>query len=169
MLMVAVSLVGRSVNGKRRWLGVGSFSFQPTEFAKIALIIMLAYFITKKGDNINHLKTALKVVYLTIPIAAIVAANNLSSGIILVGIGFVMLFVACRIKWPFYGIAAGAIGLLAGAGPIGKVLVQIKVLQPYQYRRIEAWLNPELDPEGKASRYSRGCMLLVLVVFLVRA
>ena len=55
VLMVAVSLVGRSVNGKRRWLGVGSFSFQPTEFAKIALIIMLAYFITKKGDNINHL------------------------------------------------------------------------------------------------------------------
>lgn len=71
--------------------GVGSFSFQPTEFAKIALIIMLAYFITKKADNIIHIKTALKVVYLTIPIAAIVAANNLSSGIILVGIGFVML------------------------------------------------------------------------------
>ena len=65
MLMVAVSFVGRLVNGKRRWLGVGSFSFQPTEFAKIALIIMLAYFITKKGDNINHLKAALKVVYLT--------------------------------------------------------------------------------------------------------
>lgn len=156
VLMVAVSLVGRSVNGKRRWLGVGSFSFQPTEFAKIALIIMLAYFITKKGDNINHLKTALKVVYLTIPIAVIVAANNLSSGIILVGIGFVMLFVACRIKWPFYGIAAGAIGLLAGAGPIGKILVQIKVLQPYQYRRIEAWLNPELDPEGKSFQVLQG-------------
>ena len=80
VLMVAVSLVGRSVNGKRRWLGVGSFSFQPTEFAKIALIIMLAYFITKKGDNINHLKTALKVVYLTIPIAVIVAALPLCNG-----------------------------------------------------------------------------------------
>ncbi len=156
VLMVAVSFVGRAVNGKRRWLGVGPFSFQPTEFAKIALIIMLAYFITKKGDNINHLKTAMKVIYLTVPIAVIVAANNLSSGIILIGIGFVMLFVACRIKWPFYGIAMGGIGLLAGAGPIGKILVQIRLLQPYQYRRIEAWLNPELDPEGKSFQVLQG-------------
>ena len=46
--------------------------------------------------------------------------------------------------------------VLAGAGPIGKVLVQIKVLQPYQYRRIEAWLNPELDPEGKSFQVLQG-------------
>ena len=129
-LMIAVSLVGRAVNGKRRWLGVGPFSFQPTEFAKIALIIMLASYITVKGD--------------------------LSSGIILVGIGFVMLFVACKIKWPFYSLAALAMGILAGAGPIGKALMQIKLLQPYQYRRIEAWLNPELDPEGKSFQVLQG-------------
>lgn len=55
-LMIAVSLVGRAVNGKRRWLGVGPFSFQPTEFAKIALIIMLASYITVKGDKINQWK-----------------------------------------------------------------------------------------------------------------
>ena len=156
VLMIAVSFVGRAVNGKRRWLGVGPFSFQPTEFAKIALIIVLAYYITKKGDKINHLKPAMRVVYYTVPIAVIVAANNLSSGIILIGIGFVMLFVACEIKWPFYTMAAGAIGVLSGAGPIGKILVQIKVLQPYQYRRIEAWLNPELDPEGKSFQVLQG-------------
>ncbi len=156
VLMIAVSLVGRAVNGKRRWLGVGPLSFQPTEFAKIALIIMLAAYITAKGDQINHIKTARWVIALTLPIAGLVAANNLSSGIILVGIGFVMLFVACRIKWPFYGIALSGIGLLAGAGPIGKILVQIKLLQPYQYRRIEAWLNPELDPEGKSFQVLQG-------------
>ncbi len=156
VLMIAVSLVGRAVNGKRRWLGVGPLSFQPTEFAKIALIIMLAAYITVKGEQINHIKTAKWVVVLTLPISGLVAANNLSSGIILVGIGFVMLFVACKIKWPFYGVALSGIGLLAGAGPIGKILVQIKVLQPYQYRRIEAWLNPELDPEGKSFQVLQG-------------
>ena len=47
-------------------------------------------------------------------------------------------------------------GILAGAGPIGKALMQIKLLQPYQYRRIEAWLNPELDPEGKSFQVLQG-------------
>ena len=67
-----------------------------------------------------------------------------------------MLFVACKIKWPFYSLAALAMGILAGAGPIGKALMQIKLLQPYQYRRIEAWLNPELDPEGKSFQVLQG-------------
>lgn len=155
-LMIAVSLVGRAVNGKRRWLGVGPFSFQPTEFAKIALIIMLASYITVKGDKINQWKYMRNVTFMTLPIAGLVAANNLSSGIILVGIGFVMLFVACKIKWPFYSLAALAMGILADAGPIGKALMQIKLLQPYQYRRIEAWLNPELDPEGKSFQVLQG-------------
>ena len=155
-LMIAVSLVGRAVNGKRRWLGVGPFSFQPTEFAKIALIIMLASYITVKGDKINQWKYMRNVTFMTLPIAGLVAANNLSSGIILVGICFVMLFVACKIKWPFYSLAALAMGILAGAGPIGKALMQIKLLQPYQYRRIEAWLNPELDPEGKSFQVLQG-------------
>uniref|UniRef100_UPI003FEFAF28 FtsW/RodA/SpoVE family cell cycle protein n=1 Tax=Enterocloster sp. TaxID=2719315 RepID=UPI003FEFAF28 len=131
-LMIAVSLVGRAVNGKRRWLGVGPFSFQPTEFAKIALIIMLASYITVKGDKINQWKYMRNVTIMTLPIAGLVAANNLSSGIILVGIGFVMLFVACKIKWPFYSLAALAMGILAGAGPIGKALMQIKLLQSIQ-------------------------------------
>lgn len=156
VLMIAVTLFGRAVNGKRRWLGIGPLSFQPTEFAKIALIVMLAAFITAKGDKINQWKTARWVIVFALPISGLVAANNLSSGIILAGIAFVMLFVACKIKWPFYGIALSGIGLLAGAGPIGKLLVQIRLLQPYQYRRIEAWLNPELDPEGKSFQVLQG-------------
>ena len=66
------------------------------------------------------------------------------------------MFVACKIKWPFYSLAALAMGILAGAGPIGKALMQIKLFQPYQYRRIEAWLNPELDPEGKSFQVLQG-------------
>ena len=53
VLMIAVSLVGREVNGKKRWLGVGSFSFQPREVVKITLIVYLAVLITKMGSEIN--------------------------------------------------------------------------------------------------------------------
>lgn len=156
ILMIAVSIVGREVNGKKRWLGVGSVSFQPTEFVKIALIVMLAAIITVLGNKINELKSALSIVFLTLPIAALVGMNNLSSGIIVCGIAFVMLFVACKIKWPFFGIGFLGLGVLAGAGPIGRALVQIKLLQPYQYRRIEAWLNPESDPTDKGFQVLQG-------------
>lgn len=146
VLMIAVSLVGKKVNGKRRWLGVGGASFQPTEFVKIALIVVLAALIAQMGYKINERRSMFLVVGMTVPIAGIVAANNLSSGIIIVGIAFVMMFVACKKKWPFYacGVLAG-IGFVT-AGPLAIFLEKIKLLKPYQLSRIHVWLNPEAYP-----------------------
>lgn len=146
VLMIAVSLFGRKVNGKRRWLGVGSFSFQPTEFVKIALIIMLAAMIVQMGRNINTRNGVLAVILTTLPIAGIVAANNLSSGIIIVGIAFVMLFVACKKKWPFFACGFAGAGLLAFAGPVATFLEKAKILHDYQLSRILVWLEPEAYP-----------------------
>ena len=117
---------------------------------------MLAAVITKLGGKINQWAVMGKVFLLAVAIGAIVAANNLSTGIILVGIGFVMLFVACKVKWPFFLAGGGALGILMTAGPLGKFLLNIHVLKPYQYNRIEAWLNPELDPEGKSFQILQG-------------
>lgn len=156
ILMIAVSFVGREVNGKRRWLAIGPLSFQPTEFVKIALIVMLAATITTMGIKINKWRNMGYVVAMTLPIAGLVAMNNLSSGIIVCGIAFVMLFVACKVKWPFFTIGALGLGTLAFAGPIGKFLMTIKLLQPYQFRRIEAWLNPESDPTDKGFQVLQG-------------
>lgn len=156
VLMVAVSMFGREVNGKRRWLLIGSISFQPTEFVKIALIVMLAASITTMGMKINKWRNMGYVVGLTIPLAGLVAMNNLSSGIIVCGIAFVMLFVACKVKWPFFTIGAVGVGVLAFAGPIGQFLMAVRLLQPYQFRRIEAWLNPESDPTDKGFQVLQG-------------
>lgn len=156
ILMIIVTLVGREVNGKKRWLDIGPIGFQPSEFAKIALIIMLAAVITKLGGKINRWAVMGKVFLLAVAIGAIVAVNNLSTGIILVGIGFVMLFVACEVKWPFFLAGGGALGILMTAGPLGKFLLNIHILKPYQYNRIVAWLNPELDPEGKSFQTLQG-------------
>ncbi|MDO4267312.1 MAG: putative peptidoglycan glycosyltransferase FtsW [Eubacteriales bacterium] len=143
VLMVAVSLFGKRVNGKRRWLGVGSLSFQPTEFVKIALIVFLAVFITYMGNKINSWRAMGVVCGLALPIAGIVAANNLSSGIIIAGIAFVMLFVACRKKWPFFLCGGLALSSIFVAGPLAIFLEKIKLLQPYQLERIHVWLDPE--------------------------
>ena len=146
ILMIAVSIIGIEVNGKKRWLGVGSARFQPTEFVKIALIVLLATVITQMGKNINQWKAMGLVMGLTLPIAGIVAANNLSSGIIIVGIAFVMLFIACKKKWPF--VLCGGLGglVIVTAGPLAIFLEKIGLLQPYQLNRIHVWLSPESYP-----------------------
>ena len=146
VLMIAVSIFGREVNGKKRWLGVGPVSFQPTEFVKIALIVLLAAVITQMGKKIDNWKNMAAVMALTLPIAGIVAANNLSSGIIIVGIAFVMLFVACTKKWPFIACAGVGAAAIAAAGPLATFLEKIKLLKPYQLKRIHVWLDPEAYP-----------------------
>lgn len=156
VLMIAVSIFGREVNGKKRWLGIGNASFQPTEFVKIALIVLLAVVITKMGSKINQWSGMLLVAGLTLPIAGIVAANNLSSGIIIVGIAFVMVFVASRKKLLFFG--CGALGALvfATAGPLAFFLEKIKLLKPYQLERIHVWLDPEAYPRDGGFQVLQG-------------
>ncbi len=143
VLMIAVSIVGREVNGKKRWLGVGPLSFQPTEFVKIALIVCLSVAITHYGKRINQFKTMAFVAGLAMPLAFLVTLNNLSSGIIIVGIVFVMLFVASNKKLIFAGCVALAGLVLAFAGQIGAALTSIGLLHDYQLNRINVWLNPE--------------------------
>lgn len=146
VLMIAVSLVGKEVNGKKRWLGVGSLSFQPTEFVKIALIVMLAAVIVQMGSKINNMRNIIAVGVLATPIAGIVAANNLSSGIIIMGIAFVMLFVACRKSTLFYGLAALGVTVVATAGYWVNAIEKVGILKAYQLSRIHVWLDPEAYP-----------------------
>ena len=142
-MMIAVSFVGRRVNGKRRWLGVGPLSFQPTELVKITIIVSVAALLVKLGRDVDRPAGIARIAMVVLPLAAIVAANNLSSGIIIAGIGFVMLFVASRKKlWYFLVMAAGGL-VIAFAPQIGNGLRAIHLLKPYQLIRINVWKNPE--------------------------
>ena len=142
-MMIAVSFVGRRVNGKRRWLGVGPLSFQPTELVKITIIVSVAVLLVKLGRDVDRPAGIARIAMVVLPLAAIVAANKLSSGIIIAGIGFVMLFVASRKKlWYFLVMAAGGL-VIAFAPQIGNGLRAIHLLKPYQLSRINVWKNPE--------------------------
>ena len=142
-MMIAVSFVGRRVNGKRRWLGVGPLSFQPTELVKITIIVSVAVLLVKLGRDVDRPAGIARIAMVVLPLAAIVAANNLISGIIIAGIGFVMLFVASRKKlWYFLVMAAGGL-VIAFAPQIGNGLRAIHLLKPYQLSRINVWKNPE--------------------------
>lgn len=155
-LMLAVSVVGREVNGKKRWLGVGSFSFQPTEFVKLALILFLSVYLVNMGKKINNWKGLAKVFALDLPIAMLVAHNNLSSGIILVGLVFVMSFVATR-SLSFHATLGGVTAAIVFfIRPLSSLFLKIGVLKPYQLTRILVWQNPERYPRDGGYQVLQG-------------
>lgn len=156
LMLLVYTPLGIEANGKKRWLGIGPVSFQPTEFVKIALIVMLSSMIVELGKNVNTKKGVTAICGVTLPIAAIVAANNLSSGIIIVGIAFVMLFVSCKKKWPFFACGLAAVGVLAFAGPVALALEKMKVLKDYQLGRILVWLEPEAFPSDGGYQVLQG-------------
>lgn len=147
MFLTMFTPLGIEANGKKRWLGVGGASFQPTELVKISLIMVLAVVISRLGLGINRKKSAGFVIALALPLALMVTANNLSSGIIICGIVFIMLFVACKIRWPFAACVAAGLLLLIFAPQLAEGMEMLHILKPYQVERIMVWRNPELFPQ----------------------
>ena len=94
VLCVAVLFIGRDINGSKRWIYFGSVSFQPSELAKIAVILYLATVICRHDKHLDSLKNIMKILLRIAPLFLVVAYENLSTGIIIAGIAFVMLFVA---------------------------------------------------------------------------
>ena len=124
VLCTAVIFVGTSAKGQSRWLRIGPIQFQPSEIAKIAVIIFLATIIYKTPKRIGEIMSLLKIMLLISPVLAVVAYNNLSTAIIILGIAVCMLFVASP-----------------------KYLLFI-LLASYRAERVMIWLHPEDYEKG---------------------
>ena len=133
LLSVAVLFIGDEINGSKRWLSLGPFSFQPSEFAKVALILFLAQMVTRNVKEIGKMRTMLKIMVMILPVVGLVGASNLSTAIIILGIGVILIFVAS----PKYGqfIFMGVLG-------IGFMAVFL-ALESYRLERLAIWRNPE--------------------------
>lgn len=156
IMMFLVMTVGIERNGQKRWLGIGGLSFQPTEFVKIALILYLAVVIVKLGKRVDQNEGLMAIAIRTFPIGAIVAVNNLSSGLIIMGIGFVMAFVASKKKAPF--IICAVIGLTAyfTAGPVVEFIYNKDPDIGYRLSRILVWQDPEAFASGGGYQVLQG-------------
>lgn len=146
LLLLGTMVMGVASHGQTRWIRIAGVQFQPTEPAKIALIVILATLISRYGYYIN--KSRYVKIYLAvaaIPTLLILQAN-LSSGIIMAGIAVFMLFVGCRIWWPFLAMGAAGLGALIFTKPLVTRWVlanNITGTSSYQFRRVLAWAMPE--------------------------
>ena len=143
-LLFITKFIGREVNGARRWIYItNSFSFQPAEAAKLAIILFLPFLLVKIGKNIRTLKATLTVASfgLLAFVLTYFFTDNLSTAIIILGITAGLIFLVSPYTKQML--------LLAGAGIIAVAilvffLVNFGGSSSFRIGRIRVWLNPEL-------------------------
>ena len=142
MAMVRFTPFGVTVNGARRWLKIG-IQFQPSEIAKIAIILIMPYLIMRMGKKLNTVRgvLALLAVGALQAFAAYIFTENLSTAVIIFGICAVIIFLAHPKTAPF--IIALAVAALTGIGALILMNRYIKSSKSFRMRRILAWLQPE--------------------------
>ena len=147
-LILIVYLQGQAIRGSKRWLNVGFFKFQPSEFGKVLLVLALAGFLAERSRRLHEPRTTLNVVGLAlIPIFLVFLQPDFGSALVYCAAVGAVLLVAGT-PWTHVGaLAAGAVALavlVLGVMPAAGV----PVLKKYQEKRLTGFLNPDSDPGG---------------------
>ena len=132
-LCVAVIFIGSESHGQARWIDLGPISFQPSEVAKVGLIVFMALLLELRAKQLDDWRNLARVFGLLLPVVGAVAYNNLSTAIIIAAISVCMIFVASPKYSHFLALGGVAIALaIAGIA-----------MFPYRLGRVDAWLHPE--------------------------
>ena len=157
LLSTAVLLFGQEINGSKRWLNLGPLSFQPSEFAKVSVVLFLTWQIERSHKRTDGFWFMCRTMLTLLPIVGLVGSNNLSTAIIILGIGVILIFAAS----PRY-IQFAALG---GAG-IGFIAIFLAA-ESYRLERLAIWREPE--NMKKDFRRSRDFTLSEAAAFLAEA
>ncbi len=161
LLLLVMTPLGEDHNsGAQRWLGLGFFSFQPSELAKLALVLTLARFMVTHEKEINSTHRfggnfKYGVLYpglLILAVGGLVAIEPHVSGLLIIAMigSGVMLMGGTRMKW-----ISGAVGVIAVAGLL------LILIFPHALARMDTWINIEdADPLGAAWQTLQGLMAI---------
>ena len=140
LILVLIPGIGIVRNGSRSWFGIGPFGIQPSEIAKIAMIIFVSKYLSKYNDYMDNIKEySLPILLLVLfCFLLILLEPDFGSGAILV-LSLVALIFTSKIKVSFF-VKIGFVGVLVVFGLI--------IAAPYRIARILAYLNPWSDPLG---------------------
>jgi rod shape determining protein RodA len=147
-LMILVLVTGAATRGSKRWVNVGFFKFQPSEFGKVLFVLVLAGFLADRRNFIQSVRTPLAAIgYAALPIMLVFFQPDIGTALVYAAALAAVLFVA-GVRWSHLGVLAtitvavalAVLWLLPAAG--------VNVLKPYQAQRLTGFTHPANDPRG---------------------
>ena len=140
LILVLIPGIGSIRNGSRSWFGIGSLGIQPSEFAKLGLIIYVAKYLANNRKIIKDVKKGVLPILLVIGVffVLIMLEPDFGTAMVIVLTLVVMIFIS-GVKLSFF-IKVGLLGILGIVGLI--------IIAPYRMERIVSFLNPWVDPLG---------------------
>lgn len=140
VLLVLVKVLGKTALGATRWIDLGFFQLQPSELAKLALILVLAKYLSDHYDEMEHIKHLLiSGLIMTVPLVLVFTQPDFGTAMVLFAIWVSMIVVTKAKK--IYLLGGAFAGLLVSP-------VVYSLLKDYQKKRIETFLDPSGDPLG---------------------
>ena len=148
LVIIPGNPIARSANNATRWLGVGSFRFQPSEIAKVAVVLYFSDSISRKKDKMRTTRYGIMPYALILGVLALLMMlePHLSGTVLILSAGAVLMLVG-GIRWIWAGAAVGFGGSVAALMMTGVI--------KYGQSRIAMWKNPFIDPRGDGYQLSQ--------------
>jgi rod shape determining protein RodA len=139
--LLYVLIMGAISHGAARWIDFGFFRFQPSEMAKLVMIIALAKYFSQKGEEMVTFQSfAVSLLYTLIPTVLILLQPDLGTALVLLAVWFGMILASQAKKIHIFGLMLVSFGIMP--------LVYQFLLKDYQKQRLLTFLNPATDPQG---------------------
>jgi rod shape determining protein RodA len=147
-LMIFVFVFAEAVRGSKRWIELGPFQFQPSEFGKALFVLAIAGFLVERQHRIGRLATVATAIGLAIPPMVLVFLQpDLGTALVYAAALGAVLFLS-GVRWLHLALVLGGAALLV-AGVISFLpAAGVEVLKPYQTARLTGFANPDADPSG---------------------
>jgi rod shape determining protein RodA len=147
-MLLLVPVIGVEVRNTRRWIELGSFQFQPSEFGKLFVVLFLAAFLADRGNRVAEGRTVLAATGLAfVPMVLVFLQPDLGTAVVYAAALWATLFIAGT-RWvhltALLGVAALASVVVLWAAPAAGV----HLLADYQRDRLTGFLNPSESPQG---------------------
>jgi rod shape determining protein RodA len=147
-LLLLVLLAAEFTRGSKRWIDVGFFQFQPSEFGKVLFVLVLAALVADAGSAIEGWKTVLRILGVAlVPVALVFVQPDLGTSLVYCAAAAAILFLGGT-RWPHLFVLGSLAALVLVALLWALPAAGIEVLKPYQTERLTAFADPEHDPSG---------------------